>query len=174
MESDLDIATPWTFACFKAKGGARAYFHGGLSPQELIVPVAVMMPTAQALAGPPTGIDWKLTPGSQKLATRFFSVQVSGAATGLFELEPPKVRVEIRAKGKSVSMPVSASYGYENATGEVVLKASEADPRKIEPNTITLMIAEDPAQKTVGIYLLDANSGAELKSLDKIEVAISM
>ena len=35
----LDIATPWTFACFKAKGGARAYFHGGLSPQELIVPV---------------------------------------------------------------------------------------------------------------------------------------
>ena len=50
VESDLDIATPWTFACFKSKGGARAYFHGGLSPQELIIPVVVMTPTAQALS----------------------------------------------------------------------------------------------------------------------------
>jgi len=37
--SEFDIATPWTFAVFKSKGGGRAYFHGGLSPQELIVPV---------------------------------------------------------------------------------------------------------------------------------------
>ena len=86
MEGDLDIATPWTFACFKAKGGARAYFHGGLSPQELIVPVAVMVPTAQALAGPPVGIDWKLIPGSQKLTTRFFSVQIAGTARGCSSL----------------------------------------------------------------------------------------
>ena len=174
MESELDIATPWTFACFKAKGGASAYFHGGLSPQELIIPVATIVPTAQAHAGPPMGIDWKLTPGSQKITTRFFSVQVSGAATGLFELEAPKVRLEIRAKGKVVSNPVSASYGYENATGEVALKVSEADLRKIEPNTITMMVVEEISQKTVGVYLIDANSGAELKTLDKIEVAISM
>ena len=174
MDSEFDIATPWTFACFKAKGGASAYFHGGLSPQELIIPVATIVPTAQAPAGPPMGIDWKLTPGSQKLTTRFFSVQVSGTATGLFELEAPKVRLEIRAKGKVVSNPVSASYGYENATGEVALKVSEADPRKIESNTITMMIVEEISQKTVAVYLIDANSGAELKTLDKIEVAISM
>jgi hypothetical protein len=174
MQSDLDIATPWTFACFKSKGGARAYFHGGLSPQELIVPVVAMTPTAQALAGPPTGIDWKLTLGSPKLTTRFFSVQVSGAGTGLFELEPPKVRVEIRAKGKCVSIPVSASYGYENATGEVSLKLAEDDPKKIEPNTVTVMLVEEVTQKTVSVALLDASSGAELKSLDKIDVAISM
>ncbi len=47
VESDLDLATPWTFACFKSKGGARAYFHGGLSPQELIIPVMTMTATAQ-------------------------------------------------------------------------------------------------------------------------------
>ncbi len=48
VDSDLDLATPWTFACFKSKGGARAYFHGGLSPQELIVPVVVMTPKSVA------------------------------------------------------------------------------------------------------------------------------
>lgn len=174
MDSDLDIATPWTFAYFKAKGGARAYFHGGLSPQELIVPVAVLVPTMQAMAGPPKGIDWKLVPGSEKLTTRFFSVQVSGTGTGLFALEAPKVRVEIRAKGKCVSTPVSASYGFENATGEVVLRVSDADPKQIEPNTVTVMVPDDPAQKTVGICLIDASSDKELKSLEKIEVSFSI
>ena len=42
VDSEFDIATPWTFAVFKSKGGGRAYFHGGLSPQELIVPVVVL------------------------------------------------------------------------------------------------------------------------------------
>ncbi len=174
IDSDFDLATPWTFACFKSKGGARAYFHGGLSPQELVIPVVTMSPKAQALAGPPTGIEWKLTPGSAKLSTRFFSVQVAGTATRLFDFEPPKVRVEVRANKKVVSKPISASYGFEDATGDVKLKAVGSDPKTIEPNTVTVMITEELDQKTVGIYLIDANSGAELKSQDKIEVAISM
>lgn len=175
VESDLDIATPWSFACFKSKGGARAYFHGGLSPQEVIIPVVVMTPTAQALSGPPTGIKWVLSTGSKKLSTRFFSVQVGGTSTGLFGLEPPKVRVEIRAKGKCVSTPISASYGFEEATGDVQLRASADDAKEIEPDTVTLMVeVEEIGQKTVGVSLLDATSGAELISLDKIEVAVSM
>ena len=112
VESDLDMATPWTLACFKSKGGARAYFHGGLSPQELIIPVVVMSPTAQALSGPPTGIQWTLMGGSKKLSTRFFSVQVSGQSSGLFGIEPPKVRVEIRGRvsaSRCPSAPPTAS-----------------------------------------------------------------
>ncbi len=175
VDSEYDLATPWTFGVFKSKGGGRAYFHGGLSPQELIVPVVVMVPTAQALAGPPTGIDWALTAGSPKLTTRFFSVQIAGKQRGgsLFALEPPKVRVEIRAKGKCVSRPVSASYGFGDATGELQLKATDADPKKLEPNTVAMMLIEEIAQKTVSVVLLDAASGAELASLDKIEVAIT-
>jgi hypothetical protein len=174
MESDLDIATPWTLACFKVKGGARAYFHGGLSPQELIVPVVVITPSDQAPGGPFGGIHWNLTAGSKKLSTRFFSVQIAGTATGLFGLEPPRVRVEIRSKGKSVSKAVSASYGFDEATGDVHLRASTSDPKAIEPNTVALMITEEVPQKTVGVSLIDANSGTELANLDRIENAISM
>src|SRR5271157_5818031 len=171
VESDLDLATPWTLACFKSKGGARAYFHGGLSLQELIIPVVVMRPTAQALSRPPTGIQWTLTAGSKKLSTRFFSVQVSGQSSGLFTVEPPKVRVEVRAKGKCVSVPVSASYGFEQATGDVQLRPAATDARQIDPDTVTLMIeVEQIGQKTVSISLLDATSGAELAGMDKIEV----
>src|SRR5215469_4872789 len=57
VDSEFDIATPWSFAVFKSKGGARAYFHGGLSPQELIVPVVVMHSTLKPSAAS-TGIQW--------------------------------------------------------------------------------------------------------------------
>ena len=175
IDSEFDIATPWTFACFKSKGGARAYFHGGLSLQELIVPVVAL--TSMRKAGRPTaGIEWTLTPGTSKLTTRFFSVLIAGAPAerSLFGFEPPKIRIEVRANKKCVSVPVSASYGFEDATGEVALRVMEQDATRIEPNTVTVMIAEDISQKTVGVYLLDATSGAELAAPLIIETAISI
>jgi hypothetical protein len=175
IESEFDIATPWTFAVFKSKGGGRAYFHGGLSPQELILPVVVMHSKAKP-TGTTSGIRWTLTPGTVKLTTRFFSVQIAGSQheTSLFGIEPPKVRIEIRANKKCVSLPVSASYGFEDATGEVKLKMSESDNKRTEPNTVTVMLSEEIAQKTVGVYLLDAITGAELADPLTVDVAISM
>jgi PglZ domain len=173
VDSEFDIATPWTFAVFKSKGGGRAYFHGGLSPQELIVPVVVMHSAVKSSARS-TGIQWRLTPGTAKLTTRFFSVQISGSQLSLFGFEPPKVRIELRANKKCVSLPVSASYGFEDATGEVKLKTAENDNKRIEPNTVTVMLSEEISQKTVAVYLLDATTGAELAASLTVDVAISM
>jgi hypothetical protein len=169
------MATPWTFAVFKSKGGGRAYFHGGLSPQELIVPVVVMHSAAKP-ATMKNDIEWTLKPGTAKLTTRFFSVQITGTQGqgSLFGFEPPKVRIELRANKKCVSKPVSASYGFEDATGEVKLKICESDNRRIEANTVTVMLCEEVSQKTVGLYLLDATTGAELAAPLTVDVAISM
>lgn len=175
VDSEFDLATPYTFACFKSKGGARAYFHGGLSPQELIIPVVTLMPTAQVAVGPPKGFKWEIKSGTPKLTTRFFSVQVAGQQSGiLFGFDPPKVRLEVRVRGHCVSRSVSASYGFEDATGEVQLRVKDADPQAIDPNTIAVMLVEEISQKTVSVVLLDASSGAELANLEKIEVAISI
>ncbi|MGL6074893.1 MAG: PglZ domain-containing protein [Fimbriiglobus sp.] len=175
IESDFDIATPWNTAVFKVAGGNLAYFHGGMSPQELIVPVVVLTSTGKGETTP-AGIAWTLTPGTAKLTTRFFSVQVAGSQSesSLFGFEPPKVRIEIRANKKVVSVPVSASYGFEDATGEVKLKIAEKDAKRLETNTFTLMISEDILQKTVGVFLIDATTGAELTAPLTVDVAISM
>ena len=127
-------------------------------------------------SAPKTGIQWTLAPGTAKLTTRFFSVQVSGNQTesSLFGFEPPKVRIELRANKKCVSVPVSASYGFEDATGEVKLKIAENDNKRIEPNTVTVMLSEEISQKSVGVYLLDAATGAELAAPLTVETAISM
>ncbi|MFQ5794763.1 MAG: PglZ domain-containing protein, partial [Candidatus Bipolaricaulia bacterium] len=172
LSEDLEIATPWNFACFKVRGGSTAYFHGGLSPQELFIPVVTLKPKKAEPVGLTGEIEWKLIPGSQKISTRFFSIQVKGTTTSLLELVPPKVRIEIRVQGKSISNPVSASYGFEEATGDVQLRLVEDKPGEIEPNTITLMITEETDQKTVTGYLLDATSGTELARLEKVEMAI--
>jgi hypothetical protein len=175
VDSEYDIATPWNLAVFKVAGGNLIYFHGGLSPQELIIPVLTLTPKAHHTAGTSSGIGWKLLCGAKKLSTRFFSVQITGTGTGLFEMEAPKVRVELRSKGKPVSSPVSASYGYEEATGDVLLKMADNDSKQIEPNTVTVMVTlEEDVPKTVSLVLSDATTGAELESIEKIETAISL
>jgi hypothetical protein len=84
------------------------------------------------------------------------------------------VRIELRADKKCVSEPVSASYGFEDATREVALKVSERNPKEIEPNTVALMLTDDITQKSVGLYLVDAVTGQELAEPVTIPVAISM
>jgi hypothetical protein len=171
----LEIATPWNLACFKVKGGAKAYFHGGLSPQELLIPVITIKSSQKPSPGLGAFVEWKLIPGSPKITTRFFSIQVIETAIGLFDFMPPKVRVEIRSGSQVLSTPVSASYGFSDATGDVQLKISQMDPKTTEPNTITLMITKEQNKKiNVTIYLFDANTGDELAQLENIEMAIAI
>lgn len=173
LGSDLEIATPWGFGGFKVPGGAKAFFHGGLSLQELVIPVLTLIPRDASAEQGDTKFEWTLVAGSKTISTRFFSVQVKGAAANFFESTPPKVRIEVRADGKVVSIPVSASYGFEEATADVQLRMSEDESRTIEPNTITLLIGENAPRGTASVHLLDA-LGVELKRIAKIELAISI
>ena len=138
------------------------------------MPLIVLKPGKQG--APPTlgDIEWKLVPGSIKITTRFVSVQVMGNSAVLLQAAPPEVRVEVRVKSESLSVPVSSSYGFEEATGDVLLKFSERTAMSLEPNTITLMIKQAHAEKRVSIHLLDAVSGVELCRIPEIEMAISM
>jgi len=136
--------------------------------------VMTLTPVAKAPAGAVSGVDWRLSPGSPKLSTRVFSVQIGGANSGLFEAAWPRVRVELRAKGKTLSRPISASYGFDPASGDVRLRSDETNPKAAAPNTVTLMVVEEPDQKTVSLCLLDATTGVELSRIEKIDVAISL
>jgi len=169
----LEIAVPWNFACFKVKSGAEAYFHGGMSPQELFIPVVVLSPK-RVETGMTGEISWNLMPGSQKISTRLYSVQIAGKASSLFELVPPKVRLEMHDGAQTVSLPISASYGFDEATSDVQLKIDEQDSQSLEPNTITLVITEPQPKATVSIHLIDVVSGVELARLDKVEMVIAI
>jgi len=174
LSKQLELAVPWGFGAFKVAGGTKAYFHGGMSPQELAIPVMVLKPRRTAQNAPLATTEWTLTPGSKKISTRFFSVQIAGRAVGLLELEAPRVRVEVRAKDTSLSQAVAASYGFLEATGEIELKAKADEPQSIEPNAVTLMLTTETDAKTASVHLLDAVTGRELMSLPQIELAITL
>jgi len=60
-------------------------------------------------------------------------------------LSLPGVRVEIMEKGKSVSVPVTASYGFHEATRDVELQLD--DTGAVKPNSVALMLGADPSSE---------------------------
>jgi hypothetical protein len=172
LASELDIAVPWTFAGFKVRGGAGAYFHGGMSPQEYFIPVMILQANPQ-VSDTTSHLVWQLTPGSQKISTRLFSVQISGKVTGLFPLHPPKVRLELRIGKETISTPMAATYGFTEITEDIQLAATH-DPQQIDPDTVTLAILKESAKASVSLHLLDATTGLELHKIDSIEMVISI
>jgi hypothetical protein len=171
--SELEMAVPWNLCAFRTPG-PTAYFHGGLSPQEILLPVIVATPKGGAPGKSAKKLDWTLEPGSAKITSRYLSVQIAARATGLFAENWPIVRVEVRSGAEICSKPVSGGKGYQEATGGLVLSTSATDPAATEPNTMTLMLTEKaPSRGTVSIHLLDAVSGVELKKREGVEVSIA-
>lgn len=174
LGGELEIVTPWNLSCFKAAGGGVEYFHGGLSLPELVIPVL----TVRAGAAPPPAaagqLTWKLTMGSPTISTRFVSVTVEGSSAELLPVEPPIVRVEVRAGEQAISAPVSASYGFQEATHDVKLEMETAAPPTVAKNTITLLITDTPAVDEVTVHLLDATTGISLARLEHVPFSIAL
>ena len=171
LGGDLELATPVGLVCFAASGG-KAYFHGGMSLQEMIIPVLILEPEAVVQ---PSQIEWVLVPGRDKITTRFFSVQVAGTvpSRSMFDGSPPLVRLEVRIGNKSVSTPVTATYGLQEATGELQMRWSSESAFDLEPNTVALMLTGEISQKQVSVHLIDAETEKSLIRL-RIQVAISI
>jgi hypothetical protein len=178
LAEDLEVAVPWGFGAFKAPGGANAYFHGGMSPQEMAIPVVSLQPKHAAEAAPTADLSWELALNSKKISTRFLTVQVGGRAENPQLLEPtlPRVRVEVRVGDAIVSEPVAATYGFSETALDVGMKIGEGD--ELEPNTVTLMVDpdRDPAARggVASVRLLDATTGVELARRDGVEMDISV
>lgn len=169
---DLEYATPWNLSYLKVAGGSTDYFHGGLSMQELVIPVLTI---EQGPAGGPQvfgEVAWTLTPGSAKITTRFFSVTVEGRLTELLPVGRPHVRAEIRLGNRVISVPVSAAYGFAEDTKDVVLSLAD-DGLSIRPNTITLMITEPLEAAEATVLLINATTGVGLAWMN-IEVGIAL
>jgi len=172
LGGDLEIAVPHGFGVFKVAGGGLAYFHGGISPQEYIIPVLTIRssPREQEL---PTGIHLSVELESNSITTRVCTVKIEGKATTISDLQPPKIRVEIWSEGELISQPFSALYGYEQATGDVQLKMQENSQETVL-NTVTLVIPPGIRPgKTASIHLLDATTGVLLRKLENISIHIT-
>lgn len=170
---DLELVTPYGLSAFKVQGGNTEYFHGGLSLQELIIPILIVSPTASATQTIQAEIQWNLTLGSHKITSPYVSVTIEGSSSQLLPVDPPTIRVEIRDQDQILSVPVSASYGFQDATKDVKLRVGKSS-QAIEKNTVMVLLSERPAAHSVEVQLLDANTGISLSRIGHVEVDLSL
>ncbi len=155
--------------------GPTAYFHGGLSPQEILLPVVVVTPKTVGSSKALRKLAWNLALGSARVTTRFLSVRMQAHSEGLFAEAWPTVRVEVRAAGEVCAIPVSGSYGFQESTGSVALRSSDGDSATTEANTVALMLTDKaPTRGIVSIHVVDAATGVELKKIENVEVSIAI
>ena len=172
FSGNYELAFPRGISCFKVKGSDNPYFHGGISLQEMVIPL-IKIKKQSKTASRIAPSDFELIMEKKKITTRFFSVQAAWQSPAqrmlIDEAEIHKrVRLIVKAGGKEVGIAVQAVYGYEDGTQDIILE-------KDKPNHITMMItAEEITQKTVNLHLLDAETLVELAKREKIEVDITI
>jgi hypothetical protein len=146
------LIAPRGLAVFRA-GGAKQFFHGGLSPQELVVPVLVV-DTEPAAAPAQIQVDVSIAGG--RITTGAFAATI-GFSGDLFTSEITVRVVAQGADGRDAVARVVSGDGYDPATGAVALRADAPPPIL----TFQVMMNLDRAT-TVEIDVLDARTGVRL------------
>lgn len=151
LGGDLELAFPVGTGVFKKAGGGTAYFHGGLSPAELVIPVLSF--ELDPPAGKVTGDRFILDAGKTEINNRIFTVRVN-YMPALFAAEKYRVRCVAVAGEREIGVAATAVYGYDSQTGVIELEAKRE-------NHITMMINEGDGG-TMKVQLLDATTGVVL------------
>ena len=152
VSSSIDLIVPRGLAVFRA-GGSKQFFHGGLSPQELVVPV-IVVDTEPAQAPNRLQVDVSVAGG--RITTGAFAATV--VFTG--DLFTSEISVRVVAKGAPTSAIVArvvSGDGYDPATGSITLRADGPSP--VLTFQVTANLERD---STVEIEVLDARTGVRL------------
>ncbi len=153
ISGGLDIITPRGLGVFRAGGGLQ-FFHGGLSPQELIVPVITAV-AADGSPEPQYRIELAIAGG--RITTGILAVTVT--MTGDLFTRESRVRVQLMQGTGRVGVVVGGD-GFDQATETI-------DASVDAPRVITLQITGNLASgSTATLEVIDAATGVQLAKLD--------
>jgi len=162
----LEFAFPRGLGVFKVKGGVGSYFHGGISPQEHIVPVLVIK-TKGIAAAAKSVLGVKVSMAKGKITNRIFTVIVEAEAGGIFQEEGRRVRVEVVSDKEEIGKTVAAGYDYDESRNEIVVRPGQ-------PNVVTLMLQRGTVPSRLTIQVVDVESQLVLDSIKDIPVELTI
>ena len=162
-DSDLDLLFPKGTAVFKS-GGDLAYYHGGLSLQELIIPVVTFELKIEKSKAKRGGDQVLLESVPKAVTNRIFSVALMAQQGEL--LEPLRVKVIAVAgdDGRVVAQAAFADQGLDPESKEVTLTVSA-------PVSVGLLL-EDEQTSELRIVVMDPRTGRVLKDSEPIMVDV--
>lgn len=159
VRSDLDMIIPKGLGVFRAGGGLQ-FFHGGLSPQELIVPVVTV--TAHTTPSEPArSIIARLSGSRITTGIVVITMEVEGEPD-LFGTTS-RVRVQLTEGNEPCSRLIGGD-DVDPATGTVEVTTQQ-------PRVVTLQITRNlQAGTSLNLDVIDAATGTRL-SRSPVEVA---
>lgn len=154
----LDIIAPRGLGVFVAGGGLQ-FFHGGLSPQELVVPVITVV-SDETTVEPKYEIDLSVAGG--RITTGIVAVSIW--MTGDLFTRESGVRMVLSQDGNRIARIVGGD-GFDPSTDII---DAVADTNQV----ITMQITENlTAGSVVILEALDASTGIRLGDAVEVEVA---
>jgi hypothetical protein len=138
LGGDLELAFPRGINVFRTAGNL-AYHHGGVSLQELVVPVLRYTPAFQRAAAQKPSVDVELK-DAKKITNGIFAVNLSYQASDLFEQGGTRrfrvTAVSGKKDGEVLGVTVQATHGFHASGGEVELASGQS--------SVLLMMLDDP------------------------------
>ncbi len=164
-ETDLDFIFPRGLALFRA-GGDLSFHHGGVSLQEMVVPVvSLRMPTGKSQP-PVSGSRIVLENTPKVLSNRTFGLRVYVEAD-LFTQEPVKVRLVMLAGGQEVGQAgMAVDAEIDRASGTVTIKPGQTA-------NVAMMLMRDETTK-FRIVAQEPETDAVLAQSDEIAVKLGL
>jgi len=160
IAGDLEVIAPRGLGVF-ASGGGLQFFHGGMSPQELIVPVMIV--TAKDDTSDPQ-YQIELSVAGGKISTGVVAVTV--AMTGDLFTRESRIRLQLM-QGKNRVGRVVGGDGFDSTTETI-------DASVDLPRVITLQVTANlTAGSAATLEVLDAATGVRLAALD-VDVAANI
>lgn len=165
LAGDFECVFPKGMSCFKVRGGNESYMHGGISLQEMVIPI-IRLKTKDVIQPQDTaGVTVKYE--KKEITNRFFSVIILYTADVMFPRDELIVRVSIVHDAEDAGIAVMAGYGFNDATKEITLL-------KDKPNSVTLMLTGTVPVGFVTIHVVDINTDMPCASINDIPVKLTI
>ena len=166
LGGSLECAFPRALGTFKVKGGSGAYFHGGPTLQEQLIPLIHLQVKSPPKGKAPAGkVSMKFLKSA--ITNRFFSISVALESDEMFTPEPRSIRVEVINGKENAGQAAMAAYGFEEGSREISLEAGR-------PNSITIMLTGPSTPARVSLRLINIKDDALLAALDDIPVNLAL
>jgi hypothetical protein len=160
-----ELAFPRGLGTFRVRGKTSPYMHGGISPAEHVLPIIRLSVRKTVSVVGESKV--RLAMAKPEVTNRIFSVSAELIGEGLFPGAERRLRLEVLSAQKEVGQAVTAAYGFEDSTREVLVTGER-------PNVVTLMLAAGPAPTTITIRALDCETQVVLDSLKNMPVNLSI
>ncbi len=167
-DSDLDFIFPSNLGSFKKSGGNKNYLHGGISLQELIVPIIGFSLPVKSKSKITDKFEIKIP--KVEINMRIFNIEIiysieRGLDKYLDKKVSKPINCRIKLEQNEYIDPVNATEEFNQETKEILVNSENS-------TFITFLLPEKFSKGELTVQILDSSTNVILKESKKIQYEI--